>query len=134
MFIGQCTEEFGYIIDIWKYHLDSNEDFEGVVQDTTGDVIFEVRFDIIAFKPHDKEILDGVVYSVNKDGIEVHSGPLKCYIKECVSIYIQIRNYMFLYRECQITNMIKLWTNLPQTRPNRNQSEETQQSDTESRP
>ena len=83
LFIGQCTEEFGYIIDIWKYHLDSNEDFEGVVQDTTGDVIFEVRFDIIAFKPHAKEILDGVVYSVNKDGIEVHSGPLKCYIKEC---------------------------------------------------
>ena len=88
MFIGQCTEEFGYIIDIWKYHLDSNEDFEGVVQDTTGDVIFEVRFDIISFKPHAKEILDGVVYSVNKDGIEVHSGPLKCYIKECVSSLI----------------------------------------------
>ena len=57
---------------------------EGVVQDTTGDVIFNVRFDVIAFKPHDNEILDGVVYSINKDGsgIEVHSGPIKCYIKE----------------------------------------------------
>ena len=86
LFIGQCTQEFGYIIDIWKYHLDSKEDFEGVVQDTTGDVIFEARFDIIAFKPIDNEILDGVVYSVNKEGIEVHSGPIKCYIKVDVSI------------------------------------------------
>ena len=87
LFIGQCTEEFGYIIDIWKYHLDSQDDLEGVVQDTTGDVIFNVRFDVIAFKPHGSEILDGVVYSVSKDGsgIEVHSGPIKCHIKKEVS-------------------------------------------------
>ena len=43
MFIGQCTEEFGYIIDIWKYHVNSQDDLEGVVQDTTGDVIFKLR-------------------------------------------------------------------------------------------
>ncbi len=61
MFVGQCTEEFGYIIDIWKYHLDCQDDLEGVVQDTSGDVIFNVRFDVIAFKPESNEILDGVV-------------------------------------------------------------------------
>ena len=71
MFVGQCTEEYGYIFNIFKYHLDSQEDIEGVVQDTTGDVVFNVRFDVIAFKPDEKEILDGIVDSVNKDGIEV---------------------------------------------------------------
>jgi DNA-directed RNA polymerase subunit E'/Rpb7 len=88
LFIGQCTEEFGYIIDIWKYHLDAQDDLEGVVQDTSGDVIFNVRFDVIAFKPFENEILDGEVYSVSKDGsgIEVHSGPIKCHIKSGVSL------------------------------------------------
>ena len=85
-FVGSCTEEFGYIIDIYNYHVKEG-DLEGVVQDTSGDVIFSVKFDVIAFKPFDEEILDGVVYSVNKDGsgIEVHSGPIKCYIKVGVS-------------------------------------------------
>merc|ERR1712070_1013930 len=81
LFIGQCTEEFGYIIDIWKYHVNSQDDLEGVVQDTTGDVIFNVRFDVIAFKPDKNEILDGVVDSVDNQGIVVYSGPIKSYIK-----------------------------------------------------
>ena len=42
-----------------------------MVQDTTGDVIFNVRFDVIAFKPSQSEILDGIVQTVNNDGIEV---------------------------------------------------------------
>ena len=87
MFIGQCTEEFGYIIDIWKYHVNSQDDLEGVVQDTTGDVIFNVRFDVIAFKPDMDEILDGVVDSVDNTGIIVYSGPIKSYIKGSVSKY-----------------------------------------------
>ena len=85
LFIGQCSEELGYIIDIWRYHLNSQDDLEGVVQDTTGDVIFRVRFDVIAFKPDKSEILDGVVSSVNNDGIVVYSGPIKSYIKGAVS-------------------------------------------------
>ena len=75
--------------------MDNKDDFEGVVQDTTGDVIFEARFDIIAFKPIDNEILDGVVYSVNKEGIEVHSGPIKCYIK--VDVSWKLMNFIFLF-------------------------------------
>ena len=67
--------------------MDSQEDLEGVVQDTTGDVIFNVRFDVIAFKPFSGEILDGIVQRIsnNGSGIEVHSGPIKCYIKVEVS-------------------------------------------------
>ena len=52
------------------------DDLEGVIQDTTGDVIFNVRFDVIAFKPDKSEVLDGVVDSVDNTGIIVFSGPL----------------------------------------------------------
>ena len=67
--------------------MNSQDDLEGVVQDTTGDVIFRVRFDVIAFKPDKAEILDGVVSSVNNDGIVVYSGPIKSYIKGNVSLF-----------------------------------------------
>ena len=60
-----------------------------MVQDTTGDVIFKVRFDVITFKPDKNEILDGVVASVNNDGIVVYSGPIKSYIKGYVSSFLQ---------------------------------------------
>ena len=68
---------------------------EGVVQDTTGDVVFSVRFDVIAFKPQDCEILDGIVSNVNQNGIEVFSGPLTCYIKQDVSKFTNQFNYLF---------------------------------------
>ena len=55
------------------------------MQDTTGDVIFSIKFSILAFKPKDNEILDGIVTNVNRDGIEVFSGPIKCFIKIDVS-------------------------------------------------
>ena len=34
--------------------------------------------------------MDGVVESVNKEGIEVYSGPIKCYVKE-----IRMPNYEY---------------------------------------
>ena len=76
--MGQCDKEFGFIIDIWKYHMEQ-DDLEGVVQDTTGNVVFNVRFDIIAFKPEESEILDGIVTKIHGDGsgFDIQSGPLK---------------------------------------------------------
>ena len=82
-----------------------------MVKDTTGDVIFNVRFDVIAFKPEKSEILDGVVSSVNIDGIVVYSGPIKSYIKGYVSI-LQNDNQLS-FRECPNTTMILLLTSLP---------------------
>ena len=43
---------------------------------------------MLAFKPKNNEILDGVVHNVNKDGIEVFSGPIKCFIKVDVSFVL----------------------------------------------
>uniref|UniRef100_A0A7S3CKY1 DNA-directed RNA polymerase II subunit RPB7 n=1 Tax=Strombidium rassoulzadegani TaxID=1082188 RepID=A0A7S3CKY1_9SPIT len=83
LLIGQCSEEFGYIIDINRYYFDMGEqgdDLEGVVQDTTGDVVFNARFDIIALKPNKNEVLDGKVMSITDNGIEVFSGPIKSFI------------------------------------------------------
>ena len=58
----------------------------GVVQDTTGDVIFSIKFDIIAFKPEKGKILDGVVESVHDRHIMIRSGPLTSICTEYVSI------------------------------------------------
>ena len=43
---------------------------------------------MLAFKPKNNEILDGIVHNVNKDGIEVFSGPIKCFIKVDVSFIL----------------------------------------------
>ena len=45
-------------------------------------MIFNVRFSVVAFKPFDGEILDGIVTNVDQSGINVHSGPLKCHIAQ----------------------------------------------------
>ena len=60
-------------------------DLEGVVQDTTGDVIFNVRFAAVAFRPQQDEVLNGIVTNIDHQGITVYSGPLVCYIKQDVS-------------------------------------------------
>ena len=76
------------------------DDLEGVVQDTTGDVIFNIRFDVIAFKPDRNEVLDGVVDSVDNTGIIVFSGPIKSYIKGTVSIFItKLKPFFNHFRE-----------------------------------
>ena len=65
---------------------------------------------MLAFKPKNNEILDGVVHNVNKDGIEVFSGPIKCFIKVDVSFILFFNNF---YREWEVAmNMTKLQISL----------------------
>ena len=59
---------------------------DGMIQDTSGDVIFKVTFKAIACAPIDNEVLDGVVTEVNSTGIQVQSGPIKAFISMGVSI------------------------------------------------
>ena len=40
---------------------------------------------MVAFKPEKDEILDGIVSNIDSTGIQVHSGPLQCFIKTDVS-------------------------------------------------
>ena len=51
-----------------------------MIQDTSGDVIFNVQFKAIACKPEKNEVLDGKVTEVVSTGIQVQSGPIKTFI------------------------------------------------------
>ena len=53
---------------------------DGVVQDTSGDVIFSVNFRAITCMPEVNEVLDGQVVQVSDSGIHVQSGAFKCFI------------------------------------------------------
>ena len=53
---------------------------DGMIQDTSGDVIFRVTFRAISCKPEDQEVLDGKVMEVTSTGINVQSGPIKTFI------------------------------------------------------
>lgn len=63
---------------------------DGVIQDTSGDVIFKVEFMAIACLPQPDEVLDGKVIDVMATGITVQSGPIKTFIslKKDTSEYI----------------------------------------------
>lgn len=58
---------------------------DGVIQDTSGDVIFNVEFMAIACLPQKQEVLDGRVIEVMATGITVQSGPIKTFISLKVS-------------------------------------------------
>ena len=53
---------------------------DGIIQDTSGDVIFKVAFKAISCMPEIEEVLDGKVVEVTSTGIQVQSGAIKCFI------------------------------------------------------
>ena len=58
---------------------------DGVIQDTSGDVIFRVEFMAIACLPQRDEVLDGRIVEVTQTGIQVQSGPIETFIPLKVS-------------------------------------------------
>ena len=64
--------------------MDANNISEGKILDTSGDVVFKVKFSALVFKPYRGEILDGVVSDVNSEGIFIECGPLRSYISKAV--------------------------------------------------
>ena len=58
---------------------------DGVIQDTSGDVIFNVEFMAIACLPQLHEVLDGRIVDVVSTGITVQSGPIETFIPLKVS-------------------------------------------------
>lgn len=64
-----------------------NEDIsDGRIQDTTGEVIYKVKFSALVFKPYKGQVIDGVVFSVDNSGFMIESGPLKAFISVMVTI------------------------------------------------
>ena len=54
------------------------------MQDTTGDVIYKVKFNAIVFRPFRGEVLDGEVIEITDNGFMIESGPLKSFISYLV--------------------------------------------------
>ena len=73
--------------------MQQNDIGDGIVQDTSGDVIFKVKFRAISCIPEEGEVLDGEVFEVNNVGIQVQSGPIKCFITVNVS-YISLNSLL----------------------------------------
>ena len=49
---------------------------DGIVKDGTGDVLFDVKYQAVIFRPFKNEVLDGVVTALDKDLIHINVGPL----------------------------------------------------------
>lgn len=58
------------------YRLRPENISDGRVQDTSGDVIFKVKFQALVFRPFRGEVLEGVISEVSNNGIIIESGPL----------------------------------------------------------
>ena len=58
---------------------------DGRIQDTTGEVIYKVRFQALVFKPIKGSIIEGIVKQVTNDGITIETGPLTAMLSYKVS-------------------------------------------------
>jgi DNA-directed RNA polymerase subunit E'/Rpb7 len=67
-----------------RYRLRPEDISDGRVQDTSGDVIYKVKFKALVFRPFRGEVLDGVIHEVSSNGIVIESGPLHSFISHLV--------------------------------------------------
>jgi len=73
---GTCSGRYGFIITVTSVeHMGM-----GRVQESTGFVIFPVKFKAIVFKPFKGEVVDGVVTQVTKMGFFADVGPLQVFV------------------------------------------------------
>ena len=66
------------LIHSWLYRIEETSD--GRIQDTSGEVLYRVKFKALVMKPFEGEVLDGVVSEVNSNGFMVQSGPLVSFV------------------------------------------------------
>ncbi|CDR95811.1 DNA-directed RNA polymerase II, putative [Babesia bigemina] len=73
---GHCSSKYGYVVCVIR--IIKNE--IGRVQDGTGMIVVNVKYQAIVFKPFNDEVLDAVVTDVNKLGFFAQAGPLKAFV------------------------------------------------------
>jgi DNA-directed RNA polymerase II subunit RPB7 len=73
---GSVSEKYGYVICV----LNVDDSSSGKVLDTTGDVLFNMRYRAVVMKPFEGEIMDGVIEKVDKYGVQVGVGPFRVFI------------------------------------------------------
>jgi DNA-directed RNA polymerase II subunit RPB7 len=74
--LGSVSEKYGYIVCVIKV----DEPTAGKILDTSGDVLFNVRYKAVVMKPFPGEVVDGVIEKVDKWGVHVEVGPIKVFI------------------------------------------------------
>lgn len=73
------------------YRLRNEDISDGRIQDTSGEVIYKVKFQALVFRPFRGEVLDGIVYEVSSNGIMIESGPLRSFISILV-LYLRLNS------------------------------------------
>lgn len=74
--LGSVSEKYGYVVCVIKV----DEPTSGKILDTSGDVLFNVRYRAVVMKPFPGEVVDGVIEAVEKFGVHVSVGPIKVFI------------------------------------------------------
>lgn len=75
---GTCSGKYGFIIAVTA--IDSIG--AGHLLPGRGFAKFPVKYKAVVFRPFKGEVLEGVVTQVNKVGIFVEIGPLKCFVSK----------------------------------------------------
>jgi DNA-directed RNA polymerase subunit E'/Rpb7 len=73
---GSISEKYGYIIVVIKV----DDARTGKILDTSGDVLFNMKYRAVVMKPVVGEVVDGVSEKIDRYGIHVSVGPLKVFI------------------------------------------------------
>lgn len=73
---GSVTEKYGYLICV----ISIGEIPNGVILDTTGDILFKITYRAVVMKPFEGEVCDGVIDKIDEYGLHVTVGPFKVYI------------------------------------------------------
>ena len=74
--VGSVSEKYGYIVCVIRV----DEPASGKILDTSGDVLFSVRYRAVVMKPFPGEVVDGVIEKVERYGIHVLVGPIRVFI------------------------------------------------------
>lgn len=80
--VNQCTEETGYILKI----INIDKVIDNSIENSSSDIIMEILFSFVAFKPLVGDVIDTTVCAVYKDGILVNA-------HECQKILIPSSTY-----------------------------------------
>ena len=67
--VNQCTEETGYILKI----INIDKVIDNSIENSSSDIIMEILFSFVAFKPLVGDVIDTTVCAVYKDGIFVNA-------------------------------------------------------------
>ncbi|EAL64909.1 hypothetical protein ACTFIW_007245 [Dictyostelium discoideum] len=73
---GTCTGRYGFIITITSVDFLS----KGKVLESSGYVVFNVKYKAIIFKPFKGEVLDAIVTKVTNLGFFAEAGPLSIFV------------------------------------------------------